>query len=545
MNAMKRGRAYNDLTMEAEKNTFYRELNALLVSKVGEQCLHQLKNLRYATSEQVAQLTALFPGKLFNVRTANVEKNWSDSYWTLTIENGKSYTTEGLDNPDVFESLLDVVNGHPIRPSIPVSHTEAVEDHVVLFGETIKVPVVFNLTFAKWFHSFLQCLPNTADTASYVGEIRKLFGIPQRPFPPYNESTLAYIGNRLLMTHVSRVFYNRRPHASERDLTNLYTFYVSKVVKRELTRLLRSPADFDVIVGLLGDDSVRLINTVFLNLVIDDTECFQYGKEANLICQRLSEQSEPKRDKKATKKPFVLRSFFKTTRDSYSFAYENLSATISFKGRQYAVCRGLLERKAYDAVLKAYGAFNISNLMNDRFRLSAGYTKMATTLKHRGFPDFRMFADSERFIVRIGVDRTLTFDDIADAADNLRRPAVICLPPKRNHLRWFQLGKQSLPKMDAIVLEFLLWIVVVLVTFYVFNGIVFLKRMPSILFAVTIAGLVLFAVFQGIMAEVFLTGALIAWVLYGVTQGFRQVRSDVNKEAIQSAIRKAVDGYDR
>lgn len=453
---MTRGRRYNELNMVREQHTFYREVNHALLLCVPPAKILEFKNLEHVDQRQLDQLNGLIQSS-FRVHLANVEKNWSDTYWWLEVFNDDgqvAYTcsTQDLDNPDNFDSLISLLKDEisetidnelvdilqPLRPnedfvryrgkeyslnikaSVPVVKRFLAENHLdihmVLFGETVIYQDVYHLKFTDVFHRFRMSIPEVSDIKTYVSTLAEMMDC-QLVDACYPEEVLAFIGNRLLMTFGNRILHSRNPSAGESQLTNMQTFYFSKVVKRELCQLLKSPVGFDVLLGMLGKEcSARLINIVFLNVVLEDENCFQFGKEVNSICWHIENQGK-QMDK--SKSPKV---YFSYGKDSCSFAFGDLKANISPRWKNYAIVRSLLERKAYEAIMRAYNAFEVSNLMNYRFQSLSGYAKFALLMKQRGLCDFKIgLVDSKRFSIRVGHGRLFVFDSLEDAYFELEK----------------------------------------------------------------------------------------------------------------------------
>ncbi len=465
-----RGRRYDKLTMLTEQEAFYREANNFLCRAVGNNVLEDLKNAKYADESQLKALKIALEGRHFRVRLENVEKNWTDTFWTLTVldADGKQlaqYSTKDYDYPDIFESLLALIDQktskstpkHDAKEDILIPYVEG-EAFVVrdgqrfsfnpkittktvkatglrmqlsLFGETVDYDDEVHLEFGESFRRFCDCLPANTDASN----ICILLGQDLPKTNDHSVEVLAFVGNRLLLTYGNRILYARTPDANERDLTNMQTFYFSKIVKRELARLLKVSVDFDVLIGLLGEKAGEaLINLIFLNMTMKESDCFEYGKEANLICERLERKpidKAPAKDAKGAKDAKVKKVFqkpktyFTQTKEGYAFAYKDLHASITYRHKNYAVARRLLEKKAYETLIKAYGAFEMSNLMNDRFMSHPGYPKLTNLFRQRNQMDFRLsFVDHrgrKRIRVRIGLDLIFIFDDLEETFTYLER----------------------------------------------------------------------------------------------------------------------------
>ena len=88
--------------------------------------------------------------------------------------------------------------------------------------------------------------------------------------------------------------------------------------------------------------------------------------------------------------------------------------------------------------------------------------------------------------------------------------------------------------MDCSAFEFALWALIVLLVFYVFNEVLYIKRLPGILFATLVASIVVYASSQSVLSETLLTASLIGWTIYGFTNGFRSFRSDKPDQGVST-----------
>jgi hypothetical protein len=87
----------------------------------------------------------------------------------------------------------------------------------------------------------------------------------------------------------------------------------------------------------------------------------------------------------------------------------------------------------------------------------------------------------------------------------------------------------------STVLEFFMWLVVVVLVFYVINEYVGLKRFASVIIAALIASIVIFFAFHGnLFGEIALSASLIVLALFGLTAALRQKRSDFTRGSTSS-----------
>lgn len=470
-----KGRRYDELTRTREQDTFYREVNEHVIRIVGLARLENIKNEKYADADQLAKLREAAFVKVnsrqplgneldrfvVRLRSERVEKNSPDTFLILTVigDDGsekQSFSTEKSAYPDNSESLLCVINGQPddilatneiLLDSmchrsdgselyfIDDSGTEMsfhkridaktanrylegrnLTAYVNLFGQRLVYVDRVVLEFDDSFGRFL------AKSASTPSSISRLFGYEHVP-SLQSEDVLAYVGNRRLLTYGNRILYSRLPDANERDLTQMQTFYFSKVVKRELMRMMgNEDGNFDVLVGQLPVRAAEaLINVIYLSMRFNDEDAFDYGKEVNMICERITQEksSTTKPSAKLPTKSYVRpKSCFLRMADGYRFTFGDIDGTISYRQKTYAICKRFLEKQAYDILLRTYGAREISDLMNARVVRHPGYAKLASLMRQRGMDDFRVaYTDNlgrKRLLVRVGFKEYI-FDDLDDA----------------------------------------------------------------------------------------------------------------------------------
>ncbi len=80
--------------------------------------------------------------------------------------------------------------------------------------------------------------------------------------------------------------------------------------------------------------------------------------------------------------------------------------------------------------------------------------------------------------------------------------------------------------MDDTTIEFAIWVIILVIAYYIFNEVFCFKRLPALLFAATIASLIVYAVYLSVLAEILVTATFVVWTFYGITQAFRAVRVD-------------------
>jgi len=478
--ALRRKRTFAETDQTKACEAFYKELNASLQSIIPHEVINDLQNLKHATAEQVAcvkeALSQHFAtGFSFSLRVREVEKNWSDTYWTVDVsiegKKTKAYSTEDMAGADMFGTLLACIHEkeqaeeilsaeepflqgqqeganefvlhegvrlvpNPRASNSLVKRFIAANDCklvVRLYGEEVEYTAHSLVSFQEPFKRFVACIEHGLETETYLARLRCLLGFDEPCEEPVASEVNAFVGNRLLLTYGNRILYSRVPGANEYKLSRMQEFYFSKAVKRELQAAVKAPVEFDEMLGLLGEKHAEaLINLIFLNLVVKHEDSVEWAKEVNNICCKLDLASQetrpgagPSKDNAGFKK-----SFFRTQGDGYVFKFGKHEESISFRYKNYALARTLFERKTYDFMLRTYGAYNISLLMNSRFKHDPSFTKLARLLQASGREgdNSRSSKEAGSFLIslvelrgrkaytlRLGLNQLFTFASLEEA----------------------------------------------------------------------------------------------------------------------------------
>jgi dsRNA-specific ribonuclease len=466
-------RSYNQMNKASECDIYFKQLIRGITNIVGHEVLNDLQNLKSITLEQLGTLKAILTRGQFVCHLKNVEKNWSDSFWELEYD-GNTYSTKDLPNPDMFETLVGMFEQSKDAPS---SNNEQVEDifqdyldtrdtdfvvisgtkygikpntsvyqvrrfltsnsdaklFTTIFGKNIDCSTNDILRFKAQFHRFVKAIRSDFETSEdYVGHICELLGRPGAIRTNCSSDLYEFIGNRMVLTFGNRIFYSLLPGASEYHLDSYQKYYTSKVVKREIARMMKCPEEMslDELLGRLDEYlSESLINLIYLNLVISDADCFNYAKEVNRICNLMepppivpSAKPIDAKTKPKTKNYFMARG------NDYCFAFKDIAYKVSFKNKNYSWIRVIFEREVYLHLLRVFGGLEVSALLNRKFKNNATYNKLSLLLKHRGYTNFSInmleLKCGKRFQLRIakeptrGSDESLKFESfIFDTLD--------------------------------------------------------------------------------------------------------------------------------
>jgi hypothetical protein len=88
-------------------------------------------------------------------------------------------------------------------------------------------------------------------------------------------------------------------------------------------------------------------------------------------------------------------------------------------------------------------------------------------------------------------------------------------------------------KMEGFGWEFLIWLIIVLIVFWIVNNYIGLKRFASAIVAFLIASIAIFVLYNGnLLAEVFVTATFLILALFGLSAVFRSIRSDFEKPSV-------------
>ena len=266
----------------------------------------------------------------------------------------------------------------------------------------------------------------------------------------------SFVGNRMILTHSNRIFYSLVKNASEYVLDSFQKYYTSKVVKREICRMMKCSSflTLDELIGRFGNNAQDLINLIYLNLIIKESDCFNYGKEVNNICFLLdASQHQPQRlTAKEVKAPLgtagaiaaaiaagrgmsatrdiktkpKMISYFRVIKGNhYQFKFNNngieIVSQVSFKYKNYSWVRVLFEKEVYLHLLQRYGNTVITNLVNRKFRNNPSYNKLSLLLKDQLFTiTIIELREKKRFQLRVGLDfKLFIFDTLEEAYEKL------------------------------------------------------------------------------------------------------------------------------
>ncbi len=437
---------YNQTNKSNQIDAYYQSMVNGIANIVGEELLTDLQNLKSLTKEQLLTLKGLIPASTsFSCHLRNIERNWSDTYWELEYADTKLSTRE-LPNPDMFETLISLIKGETDDTSISTSTSNRntsrsiltryssgdKSDFVLWNGEKHGISSTASawemrdflnknkdaklytvilrkeidcsldnatiLTFQPQFRRFTSAIEVKESKNDYISHICNLLNFDYTNVNKLGEDMYSYVGNRLIIAYAGRIFYSKLRNADEHYLTMFQQYYTSKIVKREIGRLMKIPETFslDELLGRLQEINERyaeaLINLIYLNLHITMEDCFEYGKEVNKICTLidLEENPPPKVDKKEKEKKVkhYQKSYFSVVKNEYRFQYKDITASVSFKFKQYSWIRCILEKEVYLHLLQRIGSDTINNLINRRFRNDPSYSKLVILLKHKGILSF-------------------------------------------------------------------------------------------------------------------------------------------------------------
>ena len=387
--------------------------------------------------------------------------------WDIEV-NGSTLSTENLPNPDMFETLVSLITQgnteeHPSDTSasilteytngdfilqgnikygiIPGASSWQVKEFLssnsearlftIILSKEIDCSNTATLSFHASFQRFISQIPVTNDKMEYVNNIRNMLGFTITEEARLTEEMYCFLGIRVIIMFANRIFYSSLGNTHEHYLNTFQEHYTSKIVKREIAKLMKCPdtLSLDELVGRIGNDREQeaLVNLIYINLITKGEDCFQYGKEVNLICTLLT--PEPPEEKKITKtfhKSFLgnNKSFFRTDKNSYSFKFNSIEASVSFKFKNYSWIRNVFEKEVYLHLLNVIGVHIVRDLLNRRFRNDPSYVKLAMLLKHKGIEMFTIstieLRNKKRLKLQLGKEfKIVIFDTIEEAYNKL------------------------------------------------------------------------------------------------------------------------------
>ena len=84
-------------------------------------------------------------------------------------------------------------------------------------------------------------------------------------------------------------------------------------------------------------------------------------------------------------------------------------------------------------------------------------------------------------------------------------------------------------ELSSIALEFITWLVITVIVFYVFNSWVKLRTAASIILSFLIASSLITFIYNSMFSEIMLNFSIIITILYGIFRATRDFRDDCSK----------------
>lgn len=84
--------------------------------------------------------------------------------------------------------------------------------------------------------------------------------------------------------------------------------------------------------------------------------------------------------------------------------------------------------------------------------------------------------------------------------------------------------------MDDVTFEFIIWFVIVLITFIILNRYVGIRTAASIILSLLVASIIIYVLYKNVSAEIAISLSIILIFFYGITKSLRDWRDDIKVE---------------
>ena len=127
----------------------------------------------------------------------------------------------------------------------------------IILSKEIDCSNTATLSFHASFQRFISQIPVTNDKMEYVNNIRNMLGFTITEEARLTEEMYCFLGIRVIIMFANRIFYSLLlVNTDEHYLNTFQEHYTSKIVKREIAKLMKCPdtLSFDELVGRIGND---------------------------------------------------------------------------------------------------------------------------------------------------------------------------------------------------------------------------------------------------------------------------------------------------
>lgn len=414
---------FNQREKFVQLEQFYQSKVTLIENIITEDRIKEMrneKNMAIFSDEQRDEFDELIGNQDYNVATRNVDGDWENMYWELTI-NDQIFSTFEMDDAGDPETLLLLMRGDElivedqvIEYVTYVNQNEFLETSEGRFfletrdqnkkKETIikEISKKFeengrkNRYFIKMFDNFVEynpLIPDITFTQEFDFEeeldfeqyVINMFNILDYDFEyrqiDHSDELIEFMGNRAIGTFATFLFHTTHNIMEEHRLTDLNRHYFSKNNKMYYQEKLNCPKSFDYLVGYLyfinPDYCEIFMNYFVLNLNIKEYIPESYYKKVNTIC-RMFDKDGPK-------------NHFKTIgKKEYKFMWKDETFSVNFFGLDYRKVKELFNIEAFKYLRQLLNPYTISNRLTWRYRQMHGYDNLLYTLGQKDIHDWNV-----------------------------------------------------------------------------------------------------------------------------------------------------------